>query len=205
MQNRHLEITTYIDCPNRCSYCPQEMLIDAYKGKKQMSLDDFKLILSHTPKDVDIHFSGFSESMFHPDVIDFYLEAEKTHGLVVYTTTKGMKDEYIPVLSAIKFKQFVVHDRNSRQLPFPHERVVINDTNKISRGGNLWATTDKGGEQCFNSPSFQQNVVLPNGDVYLCCMDYGLKHKIGNLYLQHFDELQRDKQYDICHKCEKFI
>jgi Iron-sulfur cluster-binding domain len=27
----------------------------------------------------------------------------------------------------------------------------------------------------------KQNVLLPNGDVILCCMDYGIKHKLGNL------------------------
>jgi sulfatase maturation enzyme AslB (radical SAM superfamily) len=205
MQNRHLEITTYIDCPNRCDYCPQETLLNAYKGKKSMDIEDLKLILSHTPQDVDIHFSGFSESFFHPHIIDFYKEIIKTHQLVVYTTAKGITDEQVEELKHIKFKQFVVHDRNSRQLPFPHERVVINGSNKISRGGNLWERPEKESGVCYNSPSFQQNVVLPNGDVYLCCMDYGLKHKLGNLYEQKFEELKRERDYEICHKCEKFI
>lgn len=34
---------------------------------------------------------------------------------------------------------------------------------------------------CSYTPFYDQNVVLPNGDVVLCCMDYGLKHRIGNL------------------------
>jgi radical SAM protein with 4Fe4S-binding SPASM domain len=28
---------------------------------------------------------------------------------------------------------------------------------------------------------WQQNNLLLNGDVYICCQDWGLKHKIGNL------------------------
>ena len=34
---------------------------------------------------------------------------------------------------------------------------------------------------CASTPFYDHNVVLPNGDVVLCCMDYALKHVIGNL------------------------
>ncbi|PPQ39732.1 Iron-sulfur cluster-binding domain-containing protein [Rhodoblastus acidophilus] len=34
---------------------------------------------------------------------------------------------------------------------------------------------------CASTPFYDHNVVLPNGDVVLCCMDYGLQHVIGNL------------------------
>ena len=34
---------------------------------------------------------------------------------------------------------------------------------------------------CSYTPFYDQNVVLPNGDVLLCCMDYAMKHRIGNL------------------------
>ena len=34
---------------------------------------------------------------------------------------------------------------------------------------------------CSFTPFYDHNVLLPNGDVVICCMDYSLKHKIGNL------------------------
>jgi hypothetical protein len=34
---------------------------------------------------------------------------------------------------------------------------------------------------CSFTPFYDHNVMLPNGDVVLCCMDYSVKHKIGNL------------------------
>jgi hypothetical protein len=33
------------------------------------------------------------------------------------------------------------------------------------------------------------NVLLPNGDVALCCQDYGLKHILGNLLRQNYDSI----------------
>jgi len=42
---------------------------------------------------------------------------------------------------------------------------------------------------CGSTPFYDHNVVLPNGDVVVCCMDYGLKHRIGNLLRQDYYDL----------------
>src|SRR5262245_20945203 len=34
---------------------------------------------------------------------------------------------------------------------------------------------------CSYTPFYDQNVLLPNGDVVLCCMDYSERHRLGNL------------------------
>lgn len=51
---------------------------------------------------------------------------------------------------------------------------------------------------CASTPFFDRNVLLPNGDVVLCCMDYNLKHVIGNLLTQSYDEVMNgDKLKEI--------
>ena len=201
----HLEITTYIDCPNRCSYCPQETLIKAYKGPKVMSIDTFKKILRNVPPEVDIHFSGFSELFFHPDAVDFIFEAGKEHGVVVYTTTKGMSDLQYDQIKDFKFKEFNVHDRGARHIPWATSKIQITDSNKISRAGHLWDVnlrelSDK--KTCLKSSEYKVNVVLPDGNVYLCCMDYGLEHHLGNILKTPFHELKRECPFELCTKCE---
>jgi hypothetical protein len=42
---------------------------------------------------------------------------------------------------------------------------------------------------CANTPLYDQNVLLPNGDVLLCCMDYSMKHVLGNLLQQDYYDL----------------
>ncbi len=42
---------------------------------------------------------------------------------------------------------------------------------------------------CLRSPWLRRWVLLPNGDVCLCCMDYGLKHVIGNLTRQGYQAI----------------
>ena len=42
---------------------------------------------------------------------------------------------------------------------------------------------------------FRQNVLLPNGDVVLCCMDYGLQHILGNLRMDKYDTLFQSPEF----------
>lgn len=51
------------------------------------------------------------------------------------------------------------------------------------------------------------NVLLPNGDVSLCCMDYGLDHIIGNLYEQSYESVIPNDQtcYNLCNFCENGV
>lgn len=46
---------------------------------------------------------------------------------------------------------------------------------------------------CRSTPFFDRNVLLPNGDVVLCCMDYNLKHIIGNLLDQNYEDIFKNK------------
>ena len=46
---------------------------------------------------------------------------------------------------------------------------------------------------CRSTPFYDRNVLLPNGDVVLCCMDYDLKHIIGNLLTQTYEEIMQGK------------
>jgi len=47
-------------------------------------------------------------------------------------------------------------------------------------------------------------VLLPNGDVSLCCMDYGLDHIIGNLHKQTYEDVIPQDQtcFKLCNSCE---
>jgi hypothetical protein len=72
-----------------------------------------------------------------------------------------------------------------------------------SRAGNVVAPAGQeidatprhhGPVTCAFTPFYDQNVVLPNGDVVLCCMDYSIKHKIGNLLEQDYYDIFAGKE-----------
>lgn len=89
----------------------------------------------------------------------------------------------------------------------------------LSRAGNiktLAITKKKGVLQCSAcGPKIDHNVLLPSGEVLLCCMDYSQEHVIGNLLEITYDELFKTDEYNrvmdglkddesdiICRRCE---
>jgi len=69
-----------------------------------------------------------------------------------------------------------------------------------SRAGNLpvkkWMRTPQRREGklplCFR---LYINVLIPNGDVVLCCCDFGLKHVLGNLTISTYSSLFKSKEF----------
>ena len=57
---------------------------------------------------------------------------------------------------------------------------------------------------CNQPEDLYHNVMLPNGDVSLCCQDYNLKHIIGNLFTQEYNDIlpETNSCFDLCRYCE---
>ncbi len=63
------------------------------------------------------------------------------------------------------------------------------------------------GEQpmtCGCLEKLYHNIMLPNGDVSLCCMDYGLEHILGNLLDQDYEDVipEDNTCFNLCRFCE---
>jgi hypothetical protein len=70
---------------------------------------------------------------------------------------------------------------HTRADSLPVEQIGVQDISITPR--NDFALT------CRSTPFYDRNVLLPNGDVVLCCMDYNLKHIIGNLLKQSYSDI----------------
>lgn len=68
---------------------------------------------------------------------------------------------------------------------------------------------DHGDKQmtCGCIEDLYHNVLLPNGDMSLCCMDYGLKHILGNLYTQEYEDIipKPLQCFSLCQGCENGV
>lgn len=60
---------------------------------------------------------------------------------------------------------------------------------------------------CGCEEGLQHNVLLPNGDVSLCCMDYSLENIIGNLFNQNYQNIipSNGTCFEICQYCENGV
>jgi hypothetical protein len=136
-------------------------------------------------------------------------------------------DPYLETLAAIVRSGIRNCDFMTMGTLPPSVRKVIGKsikrTKMMARAGNLTDKTDvpqpgrlAGPIRCRScGDSLNHNVLLPNGDVALCCMDYGLQHILGSLLqdnyasLFHGDAFKRlqqgldDDSFDIlCRYCD---
>lgn len=241
-----LEITTKVPCDVQCSYCPQKVLNEAYKGIPELSFLRFKKFLTKIPKDVYLHFSGFSDLTCNPDsgkMIKYAL-SEGYH-VSIFTTLMGafyssqILDRnltqcviHVPSSEILKGKEDIWISRFQQAKAVKITRIVafessysnlimseIKNYDKVkicSRAGNLYSIPkQKDKIECKCGHLFH-NVMLPNGDVVLCCMDYGLKHKLGNLNIQSYElilknlinvevALKTEAMRSICRNCENAV
>ncbi len=111
--------------------------------------------------------------------------------------------DYWKILHALKYDQpDCLMDRMVVQGPL-HQSLSFLEPVRVQhiqpRSGNVSAElADHYAEhqfpiQCSRGVNLHQNVVLPNGEVYLCCCDYGLTACLGNLIEQTYDELDYER------------
>ncbi len=114
--------------------------------------------------------------------------------------------KYLEVIKALKHSKipnltFLLYGRMH-----PEVKKVLNmeveDLSRMiqNRGSNLDNLPPlkkmKGKIMCGNSGRrLNDNVLLPNGDVVLCCQDYGLKHKLGNLLKDSYEDLFKSEYF----------
>lgn len=78
-------------------------------------------------------------------------------------------------------------------------KVKISDTQLIDRAGSLQSDElQHGGVPhgplfCPTAARLDHNVLLADGSLVLCCMDFGMQHILGNLLAETYEEIMRGK------------
>jgi len=144
------------------------------------------------------------------DFVYFAVHLPGKSGENIPVTRKYKKLLVKIIKSKIPNKGYHYHGELNTALNFVEGRKIV----AHSRAGNmehLISTSLKGPVGCKRN--FAHSVLLPNGDIVLCCMDYGLKHILGNLLTQSINEIYSGKEFarvveatkkdtgSICHKC----
>ena len=231
----YLEVTTQIGCRVAClKYCPQELITSKYSGERTLSKKAFEAYINTVPPNVTIWFGGVSEPFQNPECIDMILYAyAKGHTIRVSSTLVGMPIEDARILAKLPIDLFVLHLPDAdgvakinitpeylevlgiilggvKNLQFMNMGYgfVTNKCEEMARG-----TTDVhkiGRVMCeyMETPSYQ---LMPNGDVYFCCMVRGLTERVSSLSRNTYGHLvslhpsqslrlQCDES-SICHRC----
>jgi len=238
---RTLEITTVKSCPIACyKYCPQYLFQKRYGNATPiLSFSNFKKVLDHTPKNVRIDFSGFSEPFLNGEAPNMLLYAYRQgYPICVYSTLVGLTSRTVNPLLDLKYNEFVVHLPDSEGIAHinitPQYLDVLLSVKENIDNAIFMCMTPKthpkirhlfpqtfefvdclrAGNVKDSCPPYTANptcikletpqfVMLPNCDIVLCCMDFGLQHRLGNLLTNTYSYLEQhiQKHYELCHTC----
>ena len=166
-----------------------KMLLCAYKRGHKISV--YTSLVGMNPSDIDL----LEPVPFKAFIVHLFSEEE-------YGNAK-VNENYLEVLDRMSKSNIKPsYQFHGGTVPFKIRSLIkenIEEVVKTSRAGNI---------KIGNSPlpgrklgvigcsrDLRQNVLLPNGDVILCCMDYGVKHVLGNLLSSDYDSLFRSKEF----------
>jgi SAM-dependent methyltransferase len=193
-----------------------EMVLYAHSKGHQISI--FTTGIGMTIEDVDrikhIPFASGVDRGFTLHIPD--VEKYANHPLT---------DKYIPLLEHIRDSN-IAHLRVVSMGMTPDDiRDIfpyVQKARMFSRAGNLakeevfkprlarlkteYLSTDNGEGKvsCAAPEGLHHTVMMPNGDVSICCQDYELKHVIGNLFTQEYNDIipGKDTPFALCRYCE---
>lgn len=131
-----------------------------------------------------------------------HIPDEKGHSIIDIT------DEYLELLS--KISNFKLNGKNivtgyhchsgihhevkkllNEKIPVYFEIIDRADNVNVESDERIINKKPKGNIICTRSiDRFDHNILLPNGDLLVCCMDYGMKHILGNLLTQNWEEIR---------------
>lgn len=133
----------------------------------------------------------------------------------------NVNDDYIRLLEMIKESN--IHNLLLRTMGSVHQAIrhifpqdAVTKQTMNTRAGYLSKEgiqaehspiSHKGQVICGRDEHVYNNVLLPNGDVVLCCQDFGLKHILGNIFKDPYEEIVPNPlaPYELCKTCHNAI
>lgn len=270
-----IEITAVVGCARKCTYCPQDLIIDKYRlirGEDAQLLHprDFEKMLQNLPDKLIVYWTGFAEPLQNKHFPElFRMVSERGYTSYISTTLFTTNQDSIKVIcdrdkwgriglhlpdnsgymqgkvdkqyldnlrevvlsmdparqdmfhvfgelhDGIKalFQEPEVRDKAARipltEIPLDSPLATTRANNATDHKGSVSVEAPAGTLLYCHAKRFNQPVLLPNGDLSMCCMDYGLTGIIGNLLHEPYDSIvQRASRYmshnlpPLCFNCE---
>ena len=142
-----------------------------YTTLQGATLEDYERLKDVRYEVVTIHLPD-KEGRSHFRITDEYMELLRLWECDNYSCHGEIDDGVKPLMKRRNLITFM-HDRAGNVDGRGH-RTIEPDR-------NLWCIT--------SGKSMNHNVLLPDGTVLMCCMDYGMTGVFGNLFNQSYDEV----------------
>lgn len=166
--------------------CEAGRNVSLYTTLEGATEEDIDAMLSLPLQFVELHvadehkYAHITETEQYYKNIERLLNAKKMNGEPFVNDVGAQAVPTPKILELCRGKYEVLTSVQDRAGNLEGEELVTRDRDLI----------DEQITCCFCGPTFNNHVVLPDGTLLLCNMDYGMKHIIGNLLETTFDEIR---------------
>ena len=193
----------------------------------EMSMETFRTCLDKMPKDEQIDFSGRKMTLFSTLVgmtKESYEEIREIPfiNMVLHIPDRDLNSKFVLSEDYLELVTMVIRDAMSGRFHIDkyschgpvhpsieklvEESGIFVDNNLHDRAGNVgeddvMSLTHKGKIHCSSGPKLDRNVLMPDGTVVLCAMDFGMDHVLGNLLTQSYEEVMASPVLDELRRC----
>lgn len=164
----------------------QGMTKNVFDQIKNIRFEEFVL---HIPDDEK--YSNIPITEEYLELLDIVIAAKKANGedFVEYACSHGTVPEIIKKHLKNKVRIFIsLSDRAGN--------LDASDDNKVFSKRNV-----TGRLRCEQMQTLNHNILLPDGRVVLCCQDWGMKHVLGNLLEQSYEEVVNSEEAQRVKRC----
>ena len=159
--------------------CTDMILYAAWKGfplalyttLQGASMEDYDRLKGVRFEVVTIHLPD-REGRSHFNITEEYLELLSVWNCGNYSCHGTIDERVLPYIHNRNLITYM-HDRAGNVVDRPHMHIQADQ--------NLWCIT--------SGKDMNHNVLLPDGTVIMCCMDYGMTGIFGNLFEQSYDDV----------------
>lgn len=110
-------------------------------------------------------------------------------------STFRITDEYLNVLSKWECNNYSCHGKlDERVIPYMKRgknfiTYMHDRAGNLETGQHFYIPSNMNTVCAKTHTNLNENVLLPDGTVIMCCMDYGMTGVFGNLFTQSYDEI----------------
>ena len=138
----------------------------------------FKLVVLHLP-DVH-HYANIPVTEEYLELLRYVVSKKRPNGEPFVDTANCQSEPDPRVVEIIGHRFLISWDLIDRAENLEGQNLRKTKLDKVK---------NEAGYYCNRALHLNHNVLLPNGDVVLCCMDFGMRHILGNLQKQSYEEI----------------
>lgn len=165
-----------------CKSGKKVALYTTLEGLKAEEADEIlklplQFVVLHVPDKFGYAKISLTKSYF--ETLEKFVNAKKKDGKPFVNMCNAQADphEYAEKICSGKYEIYTALEDRAGNLENPDGKLIHSGRNKGSLSCNICGT------------ELNSNVLLPDGTLLLCCMDYGMKHVLGNLKYSQYEEI----------------